>query len=60
MYIVEFYTSSNERSVVKDIYFNLAENQRSKIAKAIHVMKEFGISREIPQKDIKNYLTDDI
>lgn len=48
MYIVEFYTSPNGKEIVKDIYFSFPEKQRSKISKAITNLKEFGISREIP------------
>lgn len=48
MYIVEFYASPNGRQVVRDIYYSFPEKQRSKISNAIHILKEFGISREIP------------
>lgn len=48
MYIVEFYTSPNGKSIIKDILDDCSKPQRSKILKAIATMEEFGISRDIP------------
>ncbi len=48
MYIVELYTSPNGKEIVKDSYFKFPEKQRAKISKALSNLKEFGISREIP------------
>ncbi len=48
MYIVELYTSSNGKAVVKKILDDSSKQYRSKILKAIAALKEFGISRDIP------------
>jgi phage-related protein len=48
MYIVELYTSPNGKAVVKKILDDSSKQHRSKILKAIAALKEFGISRDIP------------
>lgn len=48
MYVVELYTSPNGNEIVSDSYLKLPKIQRSKILKAITVLEEFGMSRDIP------------
>ena len=48
MYIVELYTSPTGKEIVSNLYLDLPKIQRSKVLKAISVLEEFGISREIP------------
>ena len=48
MYIVELYTTPTGNEIVNDSYLKLPKIQRSKILKAISVLEEFGISRDIP------------
>lgn len=48
MYIVELYTSPNGKGIVRDDYLKYPEIQRSKILKAITILEDFGISRDVP------------
>lgn len=48
MYIVEFYTTPSGREIVKELIEGLPTNQISKISRAIMHLKEFGISRDVP------------
>ena len=48
MYIVEFYTSPNGKAIVKDTIEQSSAEQISKISRVVMNLKEFGISREIP------------
>lgn len=48
MFIVEFYKTPSGKDIVREIYFKYSNRQRSKIAKAIFVLKEYGINHVIP------------
>lgn len=48
MYTVKLYTTPSGNEIVRDYYLKLPETQRSKILKAITILEDFGISREIP------------